>query len=105
MLVLSPEIERKTSCLAARAEAGHVVEAFLIRSAVVVDDSLAKMKAIAQRRACYAVQPGIDTLQLHMRLAWPIRLINIRLKFLLQGVKDRTGFIIVVDILDLVAGL
>src|ERR1700719_1263031 len=105
MLVFSAEIESKPPSLAARTEAGYVVEALRIRPAVVVDDGLAKVKAIAQWRARYTVQPGIDTLKLYMRFARPIRPLNIRLKFLLQGMKNRAGFLLVIGILNVVGSL
>ena len=105
MLIFSPKGEGKPSVLAACAEAGYVVEAFCIRPAVVVDDGLAKMKAIAQWRTGYTGQPGIDTLKLRMRLARPIEQLNVRFQFPLQGMIDLAGFSIVVNTGDLVGGL
>src|SRR5579872_1905957 len=62
MLYFAAEVKREAPRLRASAEPSRIVEAILIRSAIVVDDRLAKMIAIAQRRAADPPQIGVYAL-------------------------------------------
>src|SRR5580704_4267284 len=105
MLVFSAKIQSKPSILATSAEAGYVVEPFCIRPAVVVDDGLSKMKAVAQRRSCYTQWSGIGSLKQYIQLARPIKLLHIRFQLSLHVMENLAGFRIVVYISDLVRSL
>ena len=65
---LAAHMEQKPAGGCVAADARVVIEAALIRAAVVVDDGRAEMIAIAQRRAADAARHGVDRLHTHMLL-------------------------------------
>jgi len=63
MLILASQRKRKRARHYRAAQSGYVVEAFAIRPAIVVDDSLGEMISVAQRRAGNSSYPGIYRIQ------------------------------------------
>src|SRR5216683_8271609 len=63
MLMLTPHIMPEAPDLVQRREPSDVIEAGLVRSAVVVVDRLPQMEAVAQRRSSNSHQPRIRRMQ------------------------------------------
>jgi len=68
MLIFPSEIEGEAPGFASTAKAAYGIEALLIRTAIVVDDSLTQMEAIVQWGARHTSKTGIDTFQAVARM-------------------------------------
>src|SRR6185312_15920610 len=63
MLVLAAHMQRPAASLGQRGEAGDVVEAGLVRAAIVVEEGLAQMEAVLKNRAGDALDACVEGLQ------------------------------------------
>ena len=61
---LATKVKGEPAAFRAAAKAAVVVEAALVRPAVIVHDCLAQVKAVAQRRAAYSSHLRVDGFQL-----------------------------------------
>ena len=59
---LATHMDQKPARGSVAADSGVVIEAVLVRTAVVIDDGRAEMIAVAQRRAADAARQGVDRL-------------------------------------------
>src|ERR1700733_1356083 len=105
MLIYSAEIERKSAGFGACFEATVVVEAFLIGAAVVVDDGLAEVEAVAERRSADAAQVCIDAIELRMCGVFAAYSLFVGFELLAQRKEDLEGLLVIGVGIDLVARL
>ena len=76
-LELATHMKQKPACRGVSADARIIIEAVLVRTAVVVDDGRAEMIAVAQRRAADAARHGVDRLHPHFILRDRTRVLSI----------------------------
>ena len=60
MLIFATNIKRERPCAGVSGGAGHVIEAFLVWSAEVIDDRLTEVVAMGQRRTRDTGDTSVD---------------------------------------------
>src|SRR5208282_1498634 len=83
-----------------RAEAGIVIEAAFVRPAVIIDNRLAQMKTVAQRRAADTAKFGVGAFHLDLRWRLACAAIDVGPEFAHQRYIDRPRLIVLCIGLD-----